>query len=230
VAAALFAVTMSAGPGAAAVTVEQVRQGIENYMKRKFKCTDLKVQVVPHADPSLLQRGRVKTVVITVKRADKKGIVMNDLYLKATDVTISLDALFRLRKLRTPSRKSASMRATIKESELNQAFGRMEMPIEQFTLKFEKGQVVATGVYKFIFGNRLKMIADLVPKSKCADPEQNGIHFVPQRAWVNGLPLPIGQVRALLSKINPLIDFGSIPFAPEVKKPVIKKDTLTITT
>ncbi|MFQ5808266.1 MAG: DUF2993 domain-containing protein [Armatimonadota bacterium] len=213
----------------AAVTVEQVKQGIENYMNRKFKCTDLKVQVVPYANPALLQRGRVQTVVITVKRADKKGIIMNDLYLKATDVTISLDALFEMGKLRTPSRKTATIRATIKESELNEAFGRMKMPIDQFTLKFEKGQVVATGVYKFIFGNKLKMIADLVPKSKCADPTQNGIHFVPQRAWVNGLPLPIGQVRALLSKINPIIDFGSIPFAPEVKKPLIRKDTLTIT-
>ena len=205
----------------AAVTVQQVEQGIRTYMNRKFKCTDLKVQVIPHADPALLQQGRLQTVVITVKKADKNGVIMNDLYLKAIDVTVSLDALFRLGKLRTQSRKSTDIKATIKEGELNEAFARAEIPIEQGNITFENGKVVATGVYKFIFGNKLKIIARLVPKS-------DGVHFEAEQAWVNGLPLPVGQVRALLAKMNPIIDFADIPFSPVVERIVIEKDTLTI--
>jgi len=228
-AAMLVAVIVTSVPGAAATTVEQVEQGIRDYMNRKFKCTDLKIQVVPYADQSLLQQGRLQSVVITEKRADKNGIIMNDLSLKATDVTISLDALFRLGKLRTPVRKSTNIQATIKEGELNEAFGRMKkMPIQQFALKFENGQIVCTGVFKFIFGNKLKMIADVVPIKSKAKPEKDGIHFVVRRAWVNGLPLPAGQVNALLAGLNPIINFSDMPFSPDVKKITIRKDTLTI--
>lgn len=219
--AALFATILASAPCAGAVTVQQVEQGIRAYMNRKFKCTDLKVQAVPYDDQSLLQQGRLRTIVVTVKKADKEGIIMNDLYLKATDVTVSLDALFKLGKLRTRSRKSTVIRAMIKEGELNKAFARAKIPIQQFTLKFENGRVIATGVYKFIFGNRLKMIARLVPK-------RDGVHFVAEQAWINGLPLPVGQVRALLAKMNPLINFADIPFSPMVTKIVIQKDTLTI--
>jgi hypothetical protein len=210
-----------AAPGAGAVTAQQVEKGIRDYMNRKFRCTHLKVEVVPHADASLLQEGRVQTVVIAVKRAERVGIIMNDLYLKATDVTISLDALFRLGKLRTMSRKSTEIRATIKEKELNKAFARAKLPIQKFTVKFENGMLVATGVYEFVSGNKLKMVGRLVPK-------RNGIHFVARRASVNGLPLPLGQVNSVLAKMNPIINFAHIPFSPDVTRIVIKKDTLTM--
>jgi len=219
--AVLLTAILPAVPSAAAVTVRQVEKGIRDYMNRKFKCTDLKVQVVPHADPALLQQGRLQTVIISVKRADKEGIIMNGLYLKATDVTVSLDALFRLGKLRTASRKSTDIRATIKEGELNKAFARAKIPIKQFKVKFDNGMVVATGVYEFVFGNKLRMVARLVPK-------KDGVHFAARHASVNGQPLPIGQVNALLAKMNPLINFADIPFSPEVTKIVIQKDTLTI--
>ena len=219
--AALCALVVPALPGAAAVTVQQIEKGIRDYMNRKFKCTDLKVEVVPHSDASVLEQGRLQTVVITVKRADRQGIVMNDLYLKATDVTVSLDALFGLGKLRTRSREAASIRATIKEGELNNAFARAKIPIEQFRVKFENGMLVATGVYHFAFGNKLKMIGRLVPQA-------DGIHFVARQAWVNDLPLPLGEVNAVLAKMNPIIDFADIPFSPNVTKIVIQKDTLTI--
>jgi hypothetical protein len=229
-AAALLAATAPVVPGAAAVTVQQVEEGIRTYMNRKFKnCIDLKIEVVPYEDASRLQKGQVQSIVITVKRADKSGIIMNDLYLKGTDVEISLHALFELRKLRTKSRKPASIRAMIKEGELNEAFGKMkDFPIQEFTLKFENGTIVCTGVYRFIFGNRLKMIAELVPVKSKTDPEKDGIHLVARHAWVNGLPLPVGQVNALLANMNPIIDFADIPFSPEVKKVVVGKDTLTI--
>ncbi|MFQ5808265.1 MAG: LmeA family phospholipid-binding protein [Armatimonadota bacterium] len=218
---AVAVLAAAAAPSAAAVTVQQVEKGIRDYMNRKFKCTALKVQVLPCADPSLLQEGRLQTVVITVKRADRVGIIMNDLYLKATDVTISLDALFRLGKLRTLSRKSTDIRATIKEKELNKAFARAKLPIQQFTVKFENGMLVATGVYQFVFGNKLKMIGRLVPK-------RDGIHFVARQASVNDLPLPLGEVNALLAKMNPIIGFADIPFSPDVTKILIQRDTLTM--
>ncbi len=82
--------------------------------------------------------------------------------------------------------------------------------------------VVATGVYKFIFGNKLKLQARIVAK-------EDGVHFVAERAWVNGLPLPAGQVRALLAKMNPIIDFANIPFGPDVKTIVIHGKTKTLT-
>ncbi len=217
---------MAAGPVTAAeVTVQELEQGIRDYMNRKFKCTKLKVQVTPYPDASLLQQGRVRQILITVTKAEMDGVIMNDLSLKAVDVVVSLEALFKLGKLRTPWRKSTAIRATIKERELNEAFTHANIPIEKFTLSFENnGIVVATGVYKFIFGNKLKLHARIVPK-------KDGIHFVAQRAWVNGLPLPAGQVRALLAKMNPIIDFAHIPFSPDVKKILIDggKNTLTIT-
>ena len=54
------------------------------------------------------------------------------------------------------------------------------------------------------------------------------INFVPTAVSVNGIPLPAGPLRSMLSKLNPLIDFANIPLQPRVDEIKVEKDYILI--
>jgi hypothetical protein len=212
-------------PATGPVRPERVVAALEKYIKTKFEePRNLKIKLALFDDPQRLQRGHFREVAITTDSALFDGIAMEDLLLSAKDVMIDLPALFSRNHLETTQREHGIIRATVTEAHLNKAFQSVKMPIHDFQMSFVENGVVATGTYKFIVGNRLQMHATLEPKP-------DGIWFLCQRASVNGLALPSGQVRALLNKMNPIIDFTKLPFSPKVRKIAIdgEKKVLSIT-
>jgi hydroxypyruvate isomerase len=57
-----------------------------------------------------------------------------------------------------------------------------------------------TGEYAAVFGHHLLM------EAKLQIVDHRKINLVPTKVKVNGIPLPSGPVRSLLSKVNPLLD------------------------
>ncbi len=210
-----------AAPPARAVTTDEVRNGIIRAMNKDFKCTGLQVVVVPFDNQALTDEGRFEAIKITVDKAEFEGVMMHDLFLKAYDAKIHLPTLFQKTKLFTTQVKRTDIRATLTESELNEALKTKDMPVQNFKVKFNNGKLEATGTYRLVWGNNLKMIGRL-------DPKADGVHFVAEKLWVNGLAIPVGQIRKVLDRMNPLIDIADLPFKPTIDKIVVGKDTVSV--
>jgi len=206
---------------AQAVTVKQIEDGLVRYMNDGFKCTGLKVVVQTFDDPQAVQEGHLKLVHITVTRADFEGITMHELSLKAYDVKLVVSALLEQNKLLTNRAKNMTMHARFTEAEMNEALKTKKMPIQSFQVHFQDGKLVATGTHRFLVGNQLKMIAHLEPKD-------DGVHLVAEKVWVNGLPLPVGQLKKIIDKMNPLINLERLPFHPKAKTITIHEQDLEV--
>ncbi|MFQ6130557.1 MAG: DUF2993 domain-containing protein [Armatimonadota bacterium] len=200
------------GQAAHAVTVKQVHDALVRYLGRTFqKPQDIRVKLETFDDPKALQRGRLKIIHMTVRQMAFEGIAMHDLSLKAYDITVDLPTLLNESKLETNQAKNTLMHARLTEKEMNEALKTKKMPFENFRVDFQNGKLVATGTHRFVVGNNLKMIAHL-------DPKDDGVHLVPEKVWVNGLPFPVGQIKKLVDKMNPLIKLSHLPFHPRVKQ------------
>ena len=216
-----LAVALLATAPVLAVTLTQVKNGIIRCMNKDFKCTNLQVTLVPFNDQALTDQGRFEAIKITMDKAEFEGVLMHDLFLKAYDVTVHLPTLFDRTKLFTTQCKRTDISATLNESELNEAFKTKDMPIQNFKVKFNNGKLEVTGNYRLVWGNNLKMIARL-------DPKDDGVHLVAEKLWVNGLAIPVGQIKKVLDRMNPLIDIGQLPFKPRVDKIEINADTVSV--
>ncbi len=58
--------------------------------------------------------------------------------------------------------------------------------------------------------------------------EHRNVNFVPTAASVNGIPLPAGPLRTMLNRLNPLIDFQTIPLKPRIDQIEIKDDYILV--
>lgn len=208
---ALVPLGLAWGSAAQAVTVKQVHDGLVRYISKSFqKPKGLKVKVETFDDPKALQEGRLKIIHVTLSSAEFEGVAMHDLSLKAYDIKVLVPALLEETKLITNHAKNTVMHARLTEQEVNEALKTKKMPIEDFKVDFQKGKLLATGVYRVGISNRLKMIAHLEPK-------KDGVYLVAERIWINGLPLPLGQLKKVIDKMNPLINLERLPFHPRAK-------------
>ena len=66
----------------------------------------------------------------------------------------------------------------------------------------------------------------MVGKLKVED--HRTVHFVPTAVSVNGIPLPAGPLRTMLNKLNPIIDFQTIPLKPRIDQIEIKDDYILV--
>jgi len=198
------------------VTPDKIADKMMRMMKEDWTCRNLQVKVVPFENDSLTQAGRFQAIVMTADAISRKGITVAPVYVKAFDVTVDLYSLYYKNKLRTPSRKNAVIDAKISESDLNELLAMKDMPIKNPSVDLGDGKLTFTGQYQALFGHKLIMEA----KIQVADHRK--VNLIPTRVTVNGVPLPAGPVRSLLSKLNPLLDLNEVPLSPTL-------DSLTVT-
>ena len=217
---ALLAVATVVAYGA--VSAEGVRNRISQKIRGRFNVDNLVVNVVPFASDYWTRQGRFKSIVVSADKIERKSIAIRQAYTKAFDVTLDLRELYEERDIVTKSRKKTVFSGRIYQKDLNRLLALKESPIEDLKVDFQDSKLVFTGVYRFAFGHRLRMVGKL----KLEDHRK--VSFIPTTASVNGIPLPAGPLRHLLKKLNPLIDFQTIPLKPSVDKIEIKQDYILI--
>lgn len=204
-----------------AITADQVRQRLANKVTGKWKTEGLKVWVVPYSADST-NKGRFKKITVLASSVIVSGVKMSPVSISAEDVTLDLNKLLRENRVVTTKRKSSHFSAKVSQSSLNVALAQKQTPIQNLACTLGSGTITFTGTYKLGFGANLKLEGVL----ECPDHYQ--LNFVPQKASVSGVPLPAGPLKTVLSKMNPLIDFKTVPLSPRVEKISISSGTLTI--
>ncbi len=201
---------------AGAVTPTKVQDKMVRIIKQKWTCKNLKIKVVPFDNDSMTQAGRFQAIVFRADSISRKHITVAPIYVKAFDVTIDIYALFYKDKIRTTKRKKTVVEARMSETNLNKLLKMKDMPIKNPHVDFGDNILTFTGEYAAVFGHRLLM------EAKLQIVDHRKINLIPTKVRVNGIPLPSGPVRSLLSKVNPLLDMSEVPLQP-------KLDTITIT-
>ncbi len=204
------------------VSAEGVRNRISSKIREKYEVKNLVVKVVPFQSDYWTQRGRFKSIVISADRIERKGIAIRNAYTKAFDVTLDIRELYEELDVETKSRKKTVFSGRIYKDDLNKLLVFKETPIEDLAIEFEDNKLVCTGTYRFGFGHSLRMVGELNVE------EHRKVNFVPTAVSVNGIPLPAGPLRAMLNKLNPLIDFQTIPLKPRIDEIEIKDNYILI--
>ncbi len=205
-----------------AVSAEGVRNRISSKIRGRYKVNNLVIKVVPFESDYWTQRGRFKSIVVSADRIERKGIAICNAYTKAFDVTLDIGELYNGGDIETKSRKKTIFSGRIYKDDLNKILKFKETPIEGLAVGFEDNKLVCTGTYRFGFGHNLRM------EGKFKVENHSKVHFVPTAASVNGIPLPAGPLRALLNKLNPLIDFQTIPLKPRIDHIEIKDNYILV--
>ncbi len=204
------------------VSAEGVRNRISSKIRERYKVKNLVVKVVPFQSDYWTQRGRFKSIVVSADRIERKGIAICKAYTKAFDVTLDIRELYEELDVETKSRKKTVFTGRIYKDDLNKLLALKETPIKDLAVEFEDNKLVCTGTYRFGFGHNLRMVGKLTVE------DHRTVHFVPTAASVNGIPLPTGPLRTMLNKLNPIIDFQTIPLKPRIDSIEIKDDYILI--
>ncbi|NPV48899.1 MAG: DUF2993 domain-containing protein [Armatimonadetes bacterium] len=204
-----------------AITAEQVKQRLASKITSKWKTQGLKIWVVPYSAEST-NKGRFKKITVMASSVIVSGVKMSPVSISAEDVTLDLGKLLRENRVVTTKRRASHFSAKVSQSSLNVALAHKETPIQNLACTLGNGTLTFTGTYRMGFGANLKLEGVL----EC--PDHYKLNFVPKRASVSGVPLPAGPLKTLLSRMNPLIDFRTVPLSPRVEKITISSGTLTI--
>ncbi len=205
------------------VTSEGVRNRISQKIRSKYQVKNLQIQVLPFTSDYWTQRGRFKAIVISADILTRKSTSIRNIYVKAFDVTLDIPKLYEEGDIETTSRRSTALSARLYKSDLNKLLAKKESGVTNLHIEFENNRLVLTATYQLIFGHNLRMVGRLELK------DHRRVDFVPTAASANGIPLPAGPLRQVLSKLNPLIDFHELPLQPRVEKIEIRDEYILVT-
>ena len=206
----------------AAVTAEGVRNRLSSKIREAWKVVNLDIKVVPFESDYWTQQGRFQALVISADNIGRKGIIIRNAYVKGYDVTLDLAKLYQENDVETKSVKKTDFTARVYRDDLNKLLALREMPIQNAKVEFEDGKLVFTGKYTFGVGHNLRMAGELRVQ------DHSKVNFVPTAASVNGIPLPAGPLRGMLNKLNPLIDFKTLPLKPTVDEVKLVEDYILV--
>ncbi len=202
----------------AAATAEGVRNRISQKIRSKFKVTNLVIKVVPFQSDYWTQRGRFQAIVISADKIERKAIAIRKIYIKGFDVTLDIEDLYQEGDVETKSCKKTSFSGRVYKDDLNKLLALKKTSIKNLRVEFEDNKLVFTGTYNFAFGHNLRMVGVLKVENRTK------INFVPTAVSVNGIPLPAGPLRSVLSKLNPLFDSSKVPLKPKIDQVNIESD------
>jgi len=194
-----------------AATAAQVEDRLRWKIASRFECQGLEIHVIPYGAQAT-SVGRFRAITIRADAASRWGLTLRPVYVKATGVTLDLARLFAPAcEVETECVASSEVHIELSEGELNKALSLKKGKVRDLHATLQNGQVIFTGVFQFLTGNRFR----LVGKLQCTDGQR--INFVPTDAKVNGVPVSVGALQPLLAKLNPLLDMGEMALAPRVK-------------
>ncbi len=216
--AAALSVAMSAS---AAITAKAVEKQMRTRLLEKWTCKNLKLKVTPYSSSARTRKGQFAEIRISADWAVRKGkhIKLVDVFVQAKDVQIDTKQMATKGKVVIKSRKYSKARVKLMETDVNRLLAMKKSSIQNLKCDFGNGLITFTGKYKL----NIKLTGKLEIK--------NGyeLHFIPTKASIGILGVPLGIVNRFLSNLNPIIDMREVPLKPRLKTLTIKPTYMTIT-
>ncbi len=206
----------------AAMPAQEAENRLRKKILSKWQCRNLEFRVLPFSDPAQARNGRYQVMVLRADSVVISDVALRNVEVKAYDVVLDLSALVRQDHFATKSQKRTTFFARVSEADLNRALTRKKTPVENLRVALGNGTVVFTGRYKMVMGHNLRLEGRL----EIANGTQ--INLVPTRASVNGVPLPTGPLRTVLSSLNPLVDTRDVPMTPRLRNITVRNNEITI--
>ena len=205
-----------------AVSADQIGARIRNRMNCLWQVSNLKILVTPYQRDAGLDQGCVKRLDVTATSVVIDGVKMTGVKLAADDIVLDLGRLMHNNQVVFKRKRSDTIRCRVSESDLNKALTYKKNTIQNLHVKLGDGLLTFTGTYKFGLG------ANLMLQGRLAIQQGYLLNFVPTRASVNGVPLPTGVLKIVLSKVNPLIDFHKVPLQPSIDRIIVDTGYVTV--
>lgn len=205
-----------------AVTADQIATSLRNSIACRWRSTDLKVQVTPYAGCAGLDQGRIKRISVTATSVTMEGIKMTGVKLSADDLVMDVPKLVHSRLVIITRRRADTIQCRVGEADLNKALALKPNGIQNLHVTLGDGVLTFTGTYKLALG------ANFMLQGRMETPDNYKINFVPTKASVNGVPLPTGPLKMILSKVNPLIDFHKVPMQPKIDRIIVESGYLAV--
>jgi hypothetical protein len=204
-----------------AVTVSEVQTAAEAALKKKLRPDSLSVKVEPFESGNWTEQGRFKSLVGEAENASVDGLVIESIRVKLFDVTLDLDDLLNWHRIKILSVENNRFSAKVSEDAINKflATKNKDMKVKDLKVDFKGSKVEATGKYNLAgLGNQIKVLGYFEVK------QGRLLNFFVEKAWVNGIPLPAGQVRNFMGKLNPVLDLDKVTFQPNLRNVAIDED------
>jgi len=218
---AVFVMCAFASGNAAAVTVQQVKTAMREAADRTLHPKSLSLKIEPFESGNWTEKGRFKSIVAEAVEADVDDLKIDWIRVKLFDVTLNLEDLLKHRVVRVISAQNNIFSARISESAINRFLAKRNnrLKIKNLKVDFKGSKVEATGVYNLWgLGNKVKVLGYFRVKSGRL------LYFFVEKAWVNGIPLPAGQVRNLMRKMNPVLNLEKVVFQPNLRNVAIEDE------
>lgn len=218
---AAFVACAFAGGSVAAVTVKQVETAMKEAADRTLHPKSLSIKIEPFESGDWTSRGRFKSIVAEAEEADVDDLKIDWIRVKLFDVTLDLEDLLKHHVVRVISAQNNIFSARISESAINRFLAKRNkrLKIKDLKVDFKGSKVEATGVYNLWgLGNKVKVLGYFRVNSG------RHLYFFVEKAWVNGIPLPAGQVRNLMGKINPVLNLEKVVFQPNLRNVAIEDE------
>jgi len=220
--AVLVVCAFASGNGnAATVTVEQVETAMREAADRTLHAKSLSLKIEPFESGNWTEKGRFKSIVAEAEEADVDDLKIDWIRVKLFDVRLNLEALFEHHLVKVVSAQNNMFSARISESAINRFLAKRNkrLKIKNLRVDFKGSKVEATGVYNLWgLGNKVKVLGYFQVKSGRL------LYFFVEKAWVNGIPLPAGQVRNLMRKMNPVLNLEKVVFQPNLRNVAIEDE------
>jgi hypothetical protein len=204
-----------------AITSDQVTARIRNKINQKWRTSNLKVTVNPFSQTDT-SKGRFSAIYVAADSVCIDDVKLTGVRISATDVTLDLNQLTRANQVVTTKRKTGHFVARVSQGDLNKALSHKKNTIQNLKVVLANGTLTFTGTYKFGIGANLRL------EGRLETPDHYKVNFVPTKASVNGIPLPAGPLRVVLQRINPLLDFRTVPLNPRVEKIIVSGGSLVM--
>lgn len=181
----------------------------------------MQLRLTPGAHP---EKGEFKEIYASGSPAKVRKLEISSLTLRARDVKINVNDLFRENKLRTSSAKT-TLRAEVTDSDLTRYLARGKHTKDmKLQVRFQGKATRVTGNFKWQWFSgpvdglgRLR----LGPNYK--------VYFDIVTLKLNGKAVPDWLKEKFSEKINPLIDYDDVPFRPQFKSLQIRGNRAILT-
>lgn len=181
----------------------------------------LTLRLVPGAHP---ERGEFSEIFAAGKPAKVKKLQISEITLRARNVRIDVNALFKTNKIRT-LQSQTSLRAVVTDGDLTRYLARGKSTREmnlRVTFAGKATRVTGNLNWRWLSGpvealGRLR----LGPNTK--------VYFDIVNLKLNGKAVPDWVKTRFSQRINPLIDYNDVPFRPQFKSLVIRGNRAILT-
>ncbi|MBI3922597.1 MAG: DUF2993 domain-containing protein [Armatimonadetes bacterium] len=226
----LSALWFSPDRGYAESKGDRVLHALEQHVRARISNPEnpkaAEIKIVPYDSEASTAKGRFKTIIVRSSPAKIKHVPIEEINLRADDVTIDVDQLLKKDDLDTKKSGKTTVEGTVSADNLNALFaGGKATHDMNLKARFEDGKVKISGYWKlFMFKGPIQTVGRLILTKK------NTLDFEMDSLKINNREAPKSVKDQFMERLNPVVQFDDIPFRPKITTLTFKGDKVFVST